>query len=570
MTSNEIYNVWLNSSKVINADKELLAKMTSEEIDDAFYTDIKFGTAGMRGLLGPGTNRINVYTIRRATVGFATYLLNKFKNARERGVVISHDNRHMSREFVFECAEVLNLMGFRAFIFDSLRPTPELSFAVRYKRACGGIMITASHNPKEYNGYKVYDEFGCQLVPDKIKGLVDIINNLPSAIDVEIPKYKYEGEFVILDYKIDETYLELIKGIQINANLNKKEFKIVYSPEHGTSFVNAVRTFKECGYHVYPVLAQSAPDPDFKGTLSVNPEESKAYIQAINYANRIGADFICITDPDGDRVGIASRKRDGDFRLYTGNESGCLLMNYIFKERERLGLLSKNGVMYNTIVTSSLGEKIATSYGVKTEQFLTGFKYIGNRIQYYDENKGPHFEFGYEESYGCLISPFVRDKDGIQAILLYTEMALFYKLKGITLDEKYDELEKKFGYHTTITHSIKFVGSKGHEDLLNLMDYIRKNPIDYLCNHKVIKYNDYLNKVSYTLNKQEEIKLDSSNVLKFFFDDGSSIAIRPSGTEPKCKIYVEAVSTSREEADQYEKQLFNDFVLKYNINLNNE
>ena len=568
MTAFERYQQWLDSPRVGEQDKEILRKMSNEDIDDAFYKDIEFGTAGMRGIIGPGTNRINFYTVRKATIGFAQYLLAKFKNARERGVVISHDNRHMSREFVFECAQVLNLMGFRAFIFDSLRPTPELSFGVRFKRACGGIMITASHNPKEYNGYKVYDENGCQLVPKKIEKLLKIINNMPSAIDCDIPLYKNAGEFDILTYKLDETYLDLIKNIQINSNLNKKDFKVVYSPEHGTSFVNAIRIFKECGYHVYPVLSQCAPDPNFTGTLTPNPEDPNAYIEAIKYAKKINADLICITDPDGDRVGIAARKRDGEYRIFTGNESGALLMNYIFKERERLGLLSKNGVMYNTIVTSSLGDKIATSYGVKTESFLTGFKYIGDRIQYYEENRGPDFEFGYEESYGCLISPFVRDKDGIQAILLYTEMTLFYKLKGLTLDEQYDRLEQRFGYHTTITHSITFKGSKGHNDMINLIDYIRRNPVEYLCNHKVVKYNDYLNQVSYTDNKVDKINLESSNVLKFIFDDGSSIAIRPSGTEPKCKIYVEAVSTSREKADMYEKTLFRDFTLKYNINLN--
>lgn len=568
MTAFERYQQWLDSPRVSEQDKEILRKMSNEDIDDAFYKDIEFGTAGMRGIIGPGTNRINFYTVRKATIGFAQYLLSKFRNARERGVVISHDNRHMSREFVFECAQVLNLMGFRAFIFDSLRPTPELSFGVRFKRACGGIMITASHNPKEYNGYKVYDENGCQLVPKKIEKLLNIINNMPSAIDCDIPLYKNAGEFDILTYKLDETYLDLIKNIQINSNLNKKDFKVVYSPEHGTSFVNAIRTFKECGYHVFPVLSQCAPDPNFTGTLTPNPEDPNAYLEAIKYAKKINADLICITDPDGDRVGIAARKRDGEYRIFTGNESGALLMNYIFKERERLGLLSKNGVMYNTIVTSSLGDKIATSYGVKTESFLTGFKYIGDRIQYYEENRGPDFEFGYEESYGCLISPFVRDKDGIQAILLYTEMTLFYKLNGLTLDEQYDRLEQRFGYHTTITHSITFKGSKGHNDMINMIDYIRRNPVEYLCNHKVVKYNDYLNQVSYTDDKVEKINLESSNVLKFIFDDGSSIAIRPSGTEPKCKIYVEAVSTSREKADIYEKTLFRDFTLKYNINLN--
>lgn len=566
MNAYDKYQKWLNSDKVNELTKEELRAMSNEEIDDAFYKDVEFGTAGMRGILGPGTNRINVYTIKKATIAFATFLLNKFKDARDRGVVISHDNRHMSREFTFECAYALNLMGFRAFIFDSLRPTPELSFAVRFKRACGGIMITASHNPKEHNGFKVYDENGCQLVPTKIKPLLDIIESMPAEIDCVVPQYKRSGEFVILDHQIDHEYLNLIRGIQINSNLSKKNFKIVYSPQHGTSFVNAIRIFKKCGYDVYPVLSQCAPDPNFSGTLTPNPEDPRAYNEAITVAKEIDADLICITDPDGDRVGIAAKTRKGDYRLYTGNESGALLLNYILRSKQRNGLLSENGVMYNTIVTSTLGEKIATSYGVKTESFLTGFKYIGERIAYYEKNKGPHFEFGYEESYGCLLSPFVRDKDGIQAILLYAEMALFYKLKGYTLEERLDKVQKEFGYHTNETHSISFTGSKGHSDMINLTTYIRENPIDGLCGHTVVRYNDYLNQVSHTKGGTEKINLEKSNVVKFIFEDGSSIAVRPSGTEPKCKFYIEAIASSEAASTEYANNLFRDFCLHYNIN----
>lgn len=565
MNAQEEYQKWLDSSVVSPLMKEELKAMSSEEIDDAFYKNIEFGTAGMRGILGPGTNRINVYTIKKATIAFALYLVNKFKDARERGVVISHDNRHMSREFTFECANVLNLMGFRAFIFDTLRPTPELSFAVRFKRAIGGIMITASHNPREYNGFKVYDENGCQLVPSKIQGLLDIINDMPPAIECSVPLYKNVGEFVILDHQIDHEYLELIRGIQINPNLPKKNFKIVYSPQHGTSFVNAMRVFKKCGYEVHPVLSQCAPDPNFSGTLTPNPEDPRAFIKGIELAKSIDADFICSTDPDGDRLGIVGKCRDGSYRLYTGNESAALLLNYILQERNKKGLLSHNGVMYNTIVTSALGEKIATSYGVKTEQFLTGFKYIGDRIAYHERNKGPHFEFGYEESYGCLISPFVRDKDGIQAILMYSEMALFYKLQGITLDEQYDKLQKEYGYHENKTFSIAFKGSKGHYEMINLMTNIRENPIDNLCGIKVIRHDDYLNSVSYQNGEEIKINLDSSNVLKFFFQDGSTIAVRPSGTEPKCKFYIEAIGSSDEEAKNLMERLFNDFCAHYNI-----
>lgn len=566
MDTYEIYNKWLNSEKVTEKDKETLQKMSPEEVDDAFFKNIEFGTAGMRGILGPGTNRINVYTIRKATIAYANYLIKKFRDARERGVVISHDNRKMSREFTFEAASVLNKMGFRAFIFDSLRPTPELSFAVRFKRAAGGIMITASHNPKEYNGYKVYDETGCQLVPSKIKELIALINNMPAEIDCEIPEFKNAGEFVILDYQVDHEYVNLVKSIQINSNLSKKDFKIVYSPQHGTSFVNAIRVFKKCGYSIYPVLSQCAPDPTFSGTLTPNPEDPRCYIASIEYARKINADLVCVTDPDGDRVGLAARQRNGDYRIYTGNEAACLLANYIFQERARTGNLSANGVMYNTIVTSSLGEKIATSYGVRTEQFLTGFKYIGDRIHYYETHKGPDFEFGYEESYGCLISPFVRDKDGIQAILLYSEMALFYKLSGLTLEEQYDKIQETFGFHNDFTYSIQFVGSKGQQDMIDLINNVRSNPIADLCGVKVVKYNDYLYGKSYTLGETKDIKLDPSNLLKFFLEDGSSIAIRPSGTEPKCKIYVEAVSTSNEEANSYREKLYEDFKQRYNIN----
>ena len=388
---------------------------------------------------------------------------------------------------------------------------------------------------------------------------------MPDELECEAPVYKRTGEFVILDHQIDHEYLNLIKNIQINPNLSKKNFKIVYSPQHGTSFVNAIRIFKKCGYDVVPVLSQCAPDPNFSGTLTPNPEDPRSYNEALKIAETVDADIICVTDPDGDRLGIAAKTRKGDYRLYTGNESGALLLNYILQQKQKNGLLSENGVMYDTIVTSSLGEKIATSYGVKTESFLTGFKYIGERIAYYEKNKGPHFEFGYEESYGCLLSPFVRDKDGIQAILMYAEMALYYKLKGYTLDERLEKLHKEFGYHVNRTYSIAFTGSKGQSDMENLMTYIRENPLDGLCGHTVVKYNDYLNQISYSQNSSEKINLDKSNVVKFIFEDGSSIAVRPSGTEPKCKFYIEAIGTSDDDARNLERDLFRDFCLHYDI-----
>lgn len=423
----ENYNRWLNSPLVSENDKAILRSMNQEEIDDAFYKDIEFGTAGMRGIIGPGTNRMNIFTIKKACIGYARFLLSKYTNARARGVAISHDNRHMSREFAIECANIINDMGINTYLFDSLRPTPELSYAIRYKNCCGGIMITASHNPKEYNGFKVYDSYGCQLTPNKITPLLEIISKLPDELSVKVVGVTEKGINQIFGPDVDDTYVALVETVQLNPNLDKSNFKIVYTPNHGASFINAMRVFKDCGYNVTPVLSQCDPDPDFKGTLSPNPEDPRSYIEAIKLAKEIDADLICMTDPDGDRVGLACKNKKGEYVLLTGNESAAILLDYILSERKKKGFLSSNGVMYNTVVTSGIGKLIAENYGVKTESFLTGFKYIGDRIQYYEEHGGPHFEFGYEESYGCLIKPFVRDKDGIQAILLYCEMALFIK-----------------------------------------------------------------------------------------------------------------------------------------------
>ena len=378
MSTLDNYNRWLNSSRVDEATKAALKAMDQKEIDDAFFKDVEFGTAGMRGVLGPGTNRLNDFTVRKATVAFGKYLLEIFPNAKKDGVVISHDNRHMSREFTLLSASVLNDLGIKTYIFDSLRPTPELSFAVRYLKACGGIMITASHNQKQYNGYKVYDETGCQLVPDKIKRLLEIIAELPNELDVEYEVEAVRGENIVLDNKVDDEYVRLVEEIAINKDLDKSNFKVVFTPNHGTSYVNSMRIFTDLGYKIYPVLSQIDPDPDFSGTLSPNPEDARSYIEPIKLAKEIDADLIVMTDPDGDRVGLGYKATDGSYQTLTGNQSAALLMDYIFSEKKKRGELSENGVMYNTIVTSSIGKQIATAYGVKTEHFLTGFKFIGN------------------------------------------------------------------------------------------------------------------------------------------------------------------------------------------------
>ena len=555
MTTQENYERWLSSPVVSNEVKEQLRKMSQSEIDDAFFKDVEFGTAGMRGVLGPGTNRLNEYTIRRATIGFAKYLLEKFPNAKKDGVVISHDNRHQSREFTLLSAKVLNDFGINTYIFDSLRPTPELSFAVRYLKTCGGIMITASHNPKEHNGYKVYDETGCQLVPEKISRLVEIIASLPDELSVTYEPAKERGINKVLDKDIDDEYVRLVEGIVINRDLDKSNFKIVFTPNHGTSYVNAMRIFKDLGYDVTPVLSQCDPDPDFSGTESPNPEDPRSYKVGLKLAEEIGAKLLVMTDPDGDRVGLGYLASDGTYKTFTGNQSGAMLIDYIFSQRKAKGLLSDNGVMYNTIVTSSLGKEVAESYGVKVEQFLTGFKFIGNRIDYYEKHGGPHFEFGYEESYGALIAPFARDKDGCQAILLYCEMALFYDLQGKPLDVVWDELNQRFGYHEDVVYSLEFKGSAGQKKMDELMSTLRNEPLKELNGTKVVRMEDYLLQVAKEGNKEEPINLPKSNVIKIYLADKSTVCVRPSGTEPKVKFYIGAVNDNKEIAKALPEKL---------------
>ena len=559
MLTQENYNRWLNSNKVDAQTKEQLRKMSKEEIDDAFFKDVEFGTAGMRGVLGPGTNRLNDFTVIKATVAFGKYLLEKFPNAKKEGVVISHDNRHMSREFTLLSARVLNDLGINTYIFDSLRPTPELSFAVRYLKACGGIMITASHNPKQYNGYKVYDETGCQLVPDKIARLLEIINELPNELDVSYETAKEKGKNVILDNKVDDEYVRLVESIPINRDLDKSNFKIVFTPNHGTSYVNAMRIFKDLGYRIYPVLKQCNPDPDFSGTLSPNPEDQRSYIEPIKLAKEIDADLIVMTDPDGDRVGLGYKAKDGSYQTLTGNQSAALLMDYIFSQKKEKGTLSKDGVMYYTIVTSSLGGQIARHYGVKVEEFLTGFKFIGNRIDYYEKlGHGPKFEFGYEESYGCLIAPFARDKDGCQAILMYCEMALFYFLRGLRLDEAWDDLSKRFGYHQDITYSMEFFGSEGQHKMDNLMSVLHNEPFITIGGLKVVAVDDIKKQQHFELNgNNRPIDLPSADVVKLFLEDGSIVTVRPSGTEPKVKFYVGTVLKDKPKDNSFPDKLFN-------------
>lgn len=559
-TTHKNFERWMNSPNVSDEDKNILKSMSDAEIDDAFFQDIAFGTAGMRGILGPGTNRMNLFTVRKATVGFGKYLLKKYTG--KVSCAISHDNRYMSREFTLESARILNEMGIDTYIFDSLRPTPELSFAVRVQKCSGGIMITASHNPKEDNGYKVYDEEGCQLVPSKIKDLIEIIGTLGDELNVEVPTAKIRGKNNVFDKDIDDLYVTLCESVQVNPDLDKKDFKIVYTPNHGTSYVNAMRVFKDCGYDVHPVLSQCNPDPAFSGTKSPNPENAVSYEEPIKLAKQIDADLICMTDPDGDRVGLACKNRKGEYVLLTGNESAAILLDYIISERKAKGNLPKDPVVYNTVVSSMLGKEICDNYGAKCESFLTGFKYIGDRIHYYEVNGGPTFIFGYEESYGCLIKPFVRDKDGIQAILLYCEMALWYKKHGLTLDEAYLKLGEKYGQHKAKLYNIYFKGSEGQSEMKAIMDELEKHPITSLLDNKVKVIENYFKLKRFNLDTKETTNIENlptGDLIKFIFEDGSNICVRPSGTEPKCKFYIEVIDkdleTAEKRCDAYYKAL---------------
>ncbi len=562
---NKNYQRWLNSKDVPEEDKALLLKMNENEKADAFYKDVEFGTAGMRGIIGPGTNRMNYFTIRKATVAFAIYLLEVFNNAQEMGVVIAHDNRHFSREFTLVSAEILNDFGIKAYIFDALRPTPELSFAVRKMGACGGIMITASHNPKEYNGYKVYDETGCQLVPSKIQRLLDILGDLPCETDVTYQKCETLGETITLSKDIDDEYVKLVEDISLNRDLDKSNFKIVFTPNHGTSFVPAMRIFKDLGYDIYPLESQSTPDPDFSGTLSPNPEDERSFIEPIKYAKEIGAKLIVMTDPDGDRCGLACLNQKGEYEMFTGNQSAAMLMDYLFTIRQERGLLAPDGVMYYTIVTSPLGEKIASSFGLKVEAFLTGFKFIGNRIDYYEKHGGPTFEFGYEESYGCLIAPFARDKDGLQAITLYSEMANYYDKKGMSLDMVWDMIGKKYGYYLDVCYNLPFFGPEGAQKMKDILNNLRNDVFIEINGNKVIKVEDYLLSVSKTLKQEQPIDLPKSDVIKLFFKDGSTICVRPSGTEPKVKLYFSVNDKRKDVLDEKLQNLY--LGLKKALNL---
>lgn len=528
MNFKERYLHWIENSNsdTVSELKEISNNET--EIKDRFYKDLEFGTAGMRGVIGAGCNRMNIYTVAKATEGFANYICDAGEKAKQDGIVIAHDNRRMSREFAEVTAGVLAYHGIKAYLFEDLRTTPELSFSVRYLGCFGGVVITASHNPPEYNGYKLYDENGCQLIPVLADKVTEYVNAVADELSVKYLSLKDAGDLIeIVGEEIDETYYEEVLALQFDPE-EDKNIKVVYTPQHGTGNIPVRDVLDEAGYTVLPVLSQCDPDPDFSGTKSPNPEVPAAYDAAIELMREHSADIAIATDPDCDRLGAVINCGE-EYKLITGNQSGALILHYILTRMTEQGCLPDNALMINTVVTSTIGDKVAESFGVEVEKTLTGFKFIGDRIKVHNALRDKKYVFGYEESYGCLIGDFARDKDAVQASLMFCEAADYYKKQGKTLIDVLNDLFDKHGYYLDTQSSTFFRGIDGNERMNALLDDMRKNPPREVGGIKICETQDFL------LNPPENFV--PANVLRFNFEDGSFVAIRPSGTEPKCKVY---------------------------------
>lgn len=542
---NQKHKAWLESPLVDQNSKDLINKMDEATLEDHFGKNLEFGTAGLRAILAPGSNKLNIFTIRKAALAFAQYLLRHFKDARSKGIVIAHDNRHMSKEFTIEAARVFATNGIKTFIFKSLRPTPQLSFTVRHLKAVGGVVITASHNPKEYNGFKPYDLDGGQLVPNQIEQLLPFYQTIENELDVKVSANENDPLIEVLDEALDKLYFDEVLKISLNKSIRTDDFKIVYSPQHGAGFQGVNYLLKTLGYNLINVLEQSNPDPNFSNTLSPNPEDIKAYGLAINIARENNADIILTTDPDADRLGLVILK-DNNPIYFSGNQTGALLIDYIIRYLINHDLITKNMVIFNTIVTSNLGAKIALSHGINVVSTLTGFKYIGEQIRLLEKDKKLNFLFGYEESFGYLINGNIaRDKDALQAVVLIAEMANYYSKTGKSIDVALEELYKKYGYHIEDVESLTMPGVNGSAKIKEIMATLRSNPLTNIAGSKVTIYEDYLSSNRIKDNKTTKIELPQADVLRYTLENETVIAVRPSGTEPKIKFYYNAVGTSK-------------------------
>ncbi|WP_242262090.1 phospho-sugar mutase [Bacillus cereus group sp. BfR-BA-01453] len=555
------FSRWLSYAELDAELKEQLENMKQDEkkIEDSFYKNLEFGTGGMRGELGAGTNRLNVYTVRKATQGLAEFIEKLGEEAKKRGVVVAYDSRHKSPEFAMEVAATLGAHGITTYVFESLRPTPVLSFAVRHLHTVSGIVLTASHNPPEYNGYKVYGEDGGQLPPKEADELISYVNAVEDELTVEVAdveQLKADGLLHIIGQEVDDAYAAELNNVIINKEMVEKagkDLKIVFTPLHGTSNISVRRGLKEVGFtDVTVVKEQELPDPNFSTVKSPNPEEHAAFEYAIREGEKVGADVLIATDPDADRLGVAVRNHDGEFQVLTGNQTGALMLDYLLSQKKENGTLPENGVVLKTIVTSEIGRTIAKAYGLDTVDTLTGFKFIGEKIKQYEESRQYEFQFGYEESYGYLIRPFCRDKDAVQSVLFACEVAAYYKSQGKTLYDGLLEVFEKYGFFREDLVSLTLKGKDGAEQIQEMMATFRENPPKEVAGLTVVAVEDYKASIITSLQDghKEEIHLPKSNVLKYQLEDGSWFCLRPSGTEPKIKFYFGVQDNSLQNSEQ--------------------
>lgn len=560
MSWKEIYQNWKNHPSLEEAVLEDLQKNEKDTsaLEDAFYAPLEFGTAGMRGIIGAGINRMNVYTVRQATEGLARFIEKQGEEAKKRGVAIAYDSRHMSPEFSIEAAKTLGAHGIKAYVFESLRPTPELSFAVRQLRAVAGIMITASHNPSEYNGYKVYGEDGGQLPPKEAGELTEYVRSVENILDIEIAdeeELKTSGLLEIIGKSIDKKYLEYMKSVTIDSELVGRmanDLKIVFTPLHGTGQMLGEKALYNAGFrNVELVPEQAKPDPDFSTVKSPNPEDPAAFEKAIELGREIDADILIATDPDADRLGMAVKTSKGHYELLSGNQIASLMLSYLLEAHRKKGTLPSNSIILKSLVSTEMTTAIADKYGVPTVNTLTGFKFIAEKIKQYEKTKSNVFMFGFEESYGYLLQPFVRDKDAIQALVFASEMAGYYKEQGFSCLDALQELYHEYGHFKEKTISIKMEGIEGAQKIKDLMKRLREETPERFGEIKVESAEDYLEgKWTNAQGQEGEIDLPKADVLKYKLMDQSWIAARPSGTEPKIKFYIAAYDGSGVEVER--------------------
>ena len=556
MTYQENYQKWLDFADLPDYLRQDLENMDEKTKEDAFYTNLEFGTAGMRGLIGAGTNRINIYVVRQATEGLARLIESKGGNEKERGVAIAYDSRHFSPEFAFESAAVLAKHGIKSYVFESLRPTPELSFAVRHLNCFAGIMITASHNPAPFNGYKVYGEDGGQMPPHDADALTTYIRAIenPFAVEVaDVEAEKASGLIEVIGEAVDVEYLKEVKDVNINPALIEefgKDMKIVYTPLHGTGEMLARRALAQAGFDsVQVVEAQATPDPDFSTVKSPNPESQAAFALAEELGRQVGADVLVATDPDADRVGVEVLQKDGSYLNLSGNQIGAIMAKYILEAHKNAGTLPDNAALCKSIVSTDLVTKIAESYGATMFNVLTGFKFIAEKIQEFEEKHNHTYMMGFEESFGYLIKPFVRDKDAIQAVLVVAELAAYYRSRGLTLADGIEEIYKEYGYYAEKTISVTLSGVDGAEQIKAIMAKFRDNGPKEFNATAISITEDFKAQTSTTADGiVTALTTPPSDVLKYTLADGSWIAVRPSGTEPKIKFYIAVVGQTNEDS----------------------